>query len=310
MIHDLGPSSLWRTRFGQRLICAVARIDVPNTIWQLNPPLLDPKAYELLQFEDRTYDEEDLEEAAILAFNRLHALMAGFANVYSTWLRGSSTSSAMQSSMEAILGKLEEWHTGLPSDLQCVPGVQRRRTPLQSTVLIHYLSTKLFATHVLSPNCSLPDNEANPYCRWLALQICSLVNDLGPTQNCRFGQFRGDVGIILPLSIVSMFLNTPAERAWISGWLRELNHEGIWCGWRRSMIIEAWGKCEQAAALARPLHTMIGDDNINWKPGMGFNVRILTITTLENRWVPVQFYVEHEDQIQRSGSVTAETPLG
>lgn len=309
MILDLRPSGLWSTRFGQRLICAVARIDVPNTIWQLNPPLLDPKVHELLQFRDKTYDEEDLEEAAILAFNRLHALMAGFADIYSTWLHESSTPFAIRSSMEILLKRFEEWHADLPSALQWVPGVRRRRTPLQSTVLIHYLSTKLFATHVLNPTCSLPDDETYPFCRWLALQTCSLINDLGPPQKRRVGQFRGDVGIILPLSVVSMFLREPAERDWISSWLREVNHEGIWCGLRRSMIVEAWGKCEQVTSSARPLHTMIGDDNINWKPGKGFNVRILTINAVDNQKVPVQFYMEHEEQSRRLDYVTAKTLL-
>lgn len=306
IILDLCPYGLWDTRFGQRLICAVARLDAPNTIWQLNPLLLDAKVYELLQFENKPYDEANLEEATILAFNRLHVLMASFAEIYSTWLCGSATPSVIQFHMETVLRRLEEWHAELPSALQWVPGAEQKMPPLQSTLLIHYLSTKLFAIHVLNPACSLPDNEANPFCRWLALQICSFINNLGPPQNRRLAHFRGDVGIILPLSIVSMFLKTSIERSWISGWLKEINHEGIWCGLRRSMIVEAWGKCEQAAS-ARPLHTMIGDDNINWKPGKGFNVRILATSTVDTKCFPVQFYIDYQQNLPFAA---AEFPLG
>lgn len=71
-----------QSRFQRRLICALARLDVPNTIWNLNPPLLSRQLYALMQFADGAYTDDDLKDAAVLAFHRLHVIMAQFAEVY------------------------------------------------------------------------------------------------------------------------------------------------------------------------------------------------------------------------------------
>lgn len=271
---------------------------MPNTIWNLNPPLLSRQLYTLIQFPDGAYAEDDLEDAAVLAFHRLHVIMAQFAEVYADWLHGSAEAS-VQTHMAAILGELDRWHSNLPLGLQLsesdtADASSPPKTTLQSTLLIHYLSMKLFALHVLNPDCAMPHDPSYPFCRGLALKVCSLIASLGSPAKRNSASFRGDVGVILPLSIVSMFLRADAERAWICDWVRQVKYEGMWCGRRRAMIIEAWGKCERELmnCVGRPLHTMVGEDNIYWKPGEGLNVCIMTYDPVEDRRSTVQIYID------------------
>lgn len=299
LISSLDTAKAFDSRFQRRLILAVTRLEVPNMLWTLHPPLLEPQLYEQMLFPNQPYPEDDMEEAAVLAFHRLHVIMAGFAIPYADWLRGGLITSEVRGCMADILEQLDEWVCNLPLALQSLGDPSSLtpypRSPLQTTVFIHYLSSKLFAMHVLNPNCTVPGDSAYQFCRKVSLDICRLIADLGPPEKRSTVSFRGDVGVILPLSIVSMFLREEAERAWICQWTRRVDQEGMWCGRRRGMIIEAWARCAQEHDLARPFYTMVGQDNIHWKPGQGLNVSIMTYDPSRDWRSSVQVYIDDED---------------
>lgn len=269
-------------------------------LWNLNPSLLRPHFYEMMRFPDQVYPEDDSEQAAVLAFHCLHVIMAQFATVYGNWLRGSSTTLEIQTSMADIFDQLECWHCSLPLALQLFGDDffttgSPRRSSLHSTLLIHYLSTKLFAMHTIDPSCTNPVNPKFELCRQLALQICSLINGLGPPESRNSAAFRGDVGVILPLSVASMFVTSDDERAWICQWARRANHEGMWCGRRRGMIVEAWARYEREySSVLRPFYTMVGQGNIFWRPGDGLNVCIMTYNPVLDERSSVQLYMDDQ----------------
>ncbi|KAJ5619251.1 hypothetical protein N7510_003235 [Penicillium lagena] len=299
LITSLDGARAFDSRFRRRLILATARLEVPNMLWTLHPPILGSRLYEQMLFSYQPYPEDDMEDAAVLAFHRLHVIMARFAIPYADWMRGGLTRSAVRACMADILEQLKEWHYNLPFPLQRLGNpsslTTRPRTPLQTTLFIHYLSTKLFVMHVLDPNCSVPGDSAYQFCREVSWDICRLVADLGPPEKRSTASFRGDVGVILPLAVVSMFLREEAERAWICQWARRVDQEGMWCGRRRSMIIEAWAICAQEHSLALPFHTMVGQDNIHWKPGQKLKVSIMTYDAAQDWRSSVEVYMDDED---------------
>lgn len=301
LLNSLEPSQIANSRFRQVLLSAVARLDVPNTIWTLNPPLLNRSCYELLRARSqRNSEPQDTDDAAVNAFEGLHAIMGQFACIYADWHRGILPCSDVAASMLGILEDLNSWHRSLPCNLQLSDDINAGsvipKTPLQCTLLVHYLSTKLFALYVLNPDCSSPDDAAYPFCHQIALKICTLIDGLGPPERRNCSRFRGDVGMILPLSIASMFLHRDAELRWACRWARQAKHEGMWCGRRRSMIMEAWGRCQRENSSIRPIHTMIGPDNIHWKPGKSLNVCIMTHDKLEGRHQAVAMYSINEEE--------------
>lgn len=304
LFNGLDPSQIVNSRFRQVLLSAVARLDVPNTIWRLNPPLLKPSLYELLRARDqRNAELQSLDDAAVHAFESLHAIMGQFSGIYADWLRGTLPCSDVAASMLGILEDLNMWHRSLPRDLQLPENSNNSNTapvtpksPLQCTLLVHYLSSKLFALYVLNPDCATPGDTAYPFCHQIARDICTLIDGLGPPEKRNFIRFRGDVGMILPLSIASMFLHTDAELKWACHWARHAKHEGMWCGRRRSMIMEAWGRCQRENTSIRPMHTMIGPDNIHWKPGKSLNVCIMTHDRFEGSSQAVEMYRIDEEE--------------
>lgn len=301
LFNGLDPSQIAHSRFRQVLLSAVARLDVPNTIWRLNPPLLNRSLYELLRSRgQRNAEPQSLDDAAVRAFESLHAIMGQFAGIYADWLRGVLACSEVAAYMLAILEDLDLWHRSLPRDLQLSDGINAAsatpKTPLQCTLLVHYLSSKLFALYVLNPDCSAPGDTAYPFCHQIARNICTLIDGLGPPERRNFTRFRGDVGMILPLSIASMFLHTDAELRWARHWARHAKHEGMWCGRRRSMIMAAWARCQRENTSIRPMHTMIGPDNLHWKPGKSLNVCIMTHDKFEGRTQAVEMYSINEEE--------------
>lgn len=274
---------------------------MPNTIWRLNPLLLSRQFYDLLRARNQSHEEtQSLDEAAILAFDGLHAIMAQFAAIYADWLRGSLSSLGVSAWMLHILDELAIWHSSLPHGLQWsdihVTNPPPPKSSLQRTLLVHYLSSKLFALYVLNPDCAVPGDATYKFCHRIAQTICTLINGLGPPEKRNSTRFRGDVGVILPLSIASMFLRTDAERKWACHWARHANHEGMWCGRRRSMIMGAWGRCQEENMSTHPVHTLVGADNIYWKPGKYLNVCIMTHDISEGLAQAVEVYCVNEDE--------------
>lgn len=301
LFNTLDHSQITGSRFRLILLSAVARLDVPNTIWTLNPPLLNRSLYQLLRTRSqRESRSRSMDNTAVYAFEGLHAIMGHFACIYADWLRGILPCSDVAASMLGILEDLNLWHRSLPRELQLSEDINAAsaslKTPLQCTLLVHYLSSKLFALYVLNPDCSAPEDTAYPYCHQIALDICTLIDGLGPPERRNCTRFRGDVGMLLPLSIASMFLHEDAELRWACHWARHAKHEGMWCGRRRSMIMEAWRRCQRENTSIRPMHTMIGPDNINWKPGKSLNVCIMTHDRLEGRTQAVAMYSINEGQ--------------
>lgn len=263
--------------------------------------MLNPSLYELLRARgQRNAECQTVDEAAVHAFESLHAIMGQFACIYADWLRGILREFDVAASMLGILEDLNLWHMSLPRVLQFSEDINAAsatpKTPLHCTLLVHYLSSKLFALHVLNADCSGTDDTAYPMCHQIARNICTLIDDLGPPERRNFSRSRGDVGLMLPLSIASMFLHTDAELRWACNWVRHAKHEGMWCGRRRSMIMEAWARCQRENTFIRPMHTMIGPDNIHWKPGKSFNACIMTHDKLEGRSQAVQIYSINEEE--------------